>query len=188
MALADVKERGGGVADIVGEIVDHILIGGDGGVALVEFVEAAPHAQQDVGERLALGKLEGVGLVGGVGPLVVRLGEKLVGVLKVEPLEGIEFRKGITGIIHFLRMDARHAAKQDGHQPQRLHESERLGHWWKAVGIFKGAYRLHGAMPNFFRFLHFLPTYLRIDVAHLRQLACGGISSVRAARCSLIQV
>ena len=117
MALADVEKRGGGVGDIIGEIVHDILVGLDGGVALVELVQATPLAEQDVGQGLAFRKLERVGLVGGVCSLEITGSEKLVGVLQVHALEGVQFRESLAGIDDFLTSLILGGKTRAGEQP-----------------------------------------------------------------------
>jgi hypothetical protein len=90
VALADQIESGGGVDDVVREVVEYLLVGLDRGIPLVELVEAAAHPQEHVGQGRALRELERVGLVAGVGPLEVLLREELVGLLQVQALERVE--------------------------------------------------------------------------------------------------
>ncbi len=91
VALAYVIECGGGEGDIVGVVVEDILVGFDGVVAFVEFVEATAEAEEDVGVSFAIRELEGEGFVGGVGALVVGFQEEFIGVFEVDGLEGVEF-------------------------------------------------------------------------------------------------
>ena len=61
-----------------------------------------PETELDVRLGFAFRKLEAIGIVGGVGAMEILGYEKLLGVLKVHALEGVQFRDSLAGIKDFL--------------------------------------------------------------------------------------
>ena len=105
MALSNMVEGGGGITNLVREVIDDVLISLYRCIPFLNKMQAPAHPKKNVRKRLAFPKLKGVGLVGGKGPFVVLFVEELISILEIQSLKGIQFHKVFSRIENFLPCD-----------------------------------------------------------------------------------
>jgi hypothetical protein len=102
VALADPELSGGGILDVIGEEVEHLLVDLDCLEPLLQLLKRPALPQDGVGGDLRLGELNDEGVVFGEGPRVVLGGEDLVCLVERDPLEGVEFGPFFIGEARLL--------------------------------------------------------------------------------------